>query len=96
MPRSTFTWKRFPPDAPSCSTCKHYRFLRGLPFFGTDKHLCAHPKAVCKISGNLAYALSVRKDSAQNDCTVAGLWWEPKEAGAPPLPGRMPPPPDSL
>lgn len=73
-----YTWKPAPPEAPSCATCKHYRFKKGFPIFGVDKHLCSHPKAVHKITGALADANMVRWLASQDLCNVEGRWWEDK------------------
>ena len=98
-----YTWKPAPPEAPSCATCKHYRFKKGFPIFGVDKHLCSHPKAVHKITGALADANMVRWLASQDLCNVEGRWWEDAVGKAVPpavfhkgrasdLPGRMPGP----
>ena len=78
MVASIYTWKPAPTEAPSCATCKHYRFKKGFPIFGVDKHLCSHPKAVHKITGALADANMVRWLASQDLCNVEGRWWEDK------------------
>ncbi len=83
MVATIYTWKPVPPEAPSCATCKHFRFERGFPIFGTDKTLCRHPKAVHKITGAAADAYMVRMAASQTECNVEGLWWETAEFGPP-------------
>lgn len=74
-----YTYKPVPPEAPPCSTCKHYQFKRGFWGITEAKTLCQNPKAVHKITGAPADAYMVRLGAAQSQCNVEGLWWETAE-----------------